>query len=450
MARGGGERDDRRAEPGPGAQDHDLVGVAPPADVHRRHVGEPGDDQVAALPPHVLHLHERVQVPPVGPVDAARDLQVTIGAERKVGAQPAPPPDHRDGGHLLVELPGEVAEQLAAQPLAGQVVGELVGGGQGAQHTRVDLVEVGVHQVEVLGQVIVADPVQVAHVQPEVVDQCLALVLAQRPGRGVLAEKGVDGEQGGDPVAQVLDVGPVLGDGQLARLAFPPVVDVVGDHVHGLGQDMRPGHELQILPDHLLGVRQPVRVPERSAEQLVPDRDVVEQFRRLRHMGADPPALDRPGVQRRGVHALGADPVHRAGHEVRARAFQRVQQHLVGMGGQHVVGVHEREEFSPGPLNAPVAGAARSPALAADQREPGVGGHPALGDLRPGVGGAVVHHDHFKVGERLRGDRFQAVVQILAVVEERHHDTDAWGAGHLAAPCARSQPSATGSKARST
>ena len=324
-----------------------------------------------------------------------------------------------------------------------------MGGGQGDEHAPADLVQVGVHQLEVLGQVVVADPVQVAYVQPEVVDERLALVLAQRLGRGVPAQERVDGEQGGDAVAQVLDVGAVLGDGQLARRPLAPVVDVVGDHVHGLGQDVRPGHELQVLPDHVLGVIQLVGVPERPAEELVPDRDVVQQLGRPGHVGADLAALDRAGVQRRRRDALGADPVHRAGDEVRARAFQRVQQHLVGVWGQHVVGVHEGEELTAGLLDAPVPGPAGAAAVAVDQAEPGVGPGPLPRDLGAVVGGPVVHHDHFQVGERLPGDGGQAVAQHVTVVVERHHNADARKT-HLAAPCARSQPSATGSYARST
>ena len=324
-----------------------------------------------------------------------------------------------------------------------------MGGGQAGEHAPAHLVQVAAHQVEVLGQVVVADPVQVANVQPEVVDERLVLVLAQRLGRGVVAQERVDREQRRDAVTQVLDVGAVLGDRQRARRPLPPVVDVVGDHVHGLGQDVRPGHELQVLPDHLLRVVQPVGVPERPAEQLVPDRDVVQQLRRPGHVGADLAALDRAGVQRRRGDALGADPVHRAGDEVRARAFQRVQQHLVGVRGQHVVGVHEGEELPACLLDAPVPGPARPAALAVHQAEPRVGCRPFPGDLAAVVGGPVVHHDHFQVGERLGRDGGQAVTQHVTVVVERHHDADARSA-HQAAPCARSHPSATGSYACST
>src|SRR6266699_290688 len=73
---GRGERHDRRPELAPRPQDHVLVGVAPLADVDGGHVGQAGDHQVAALPGDALHLDVGVQVPPVGPVDAGRDLQL--------------------------------------------------------------------------------------------------------------------------------------------------------------------------------------------------------------------------------------------------------------------------------------------------------------------------------------------------------------------------------------
>src|SRR5207245_409349 len=110
---------------------------------------------------------------------------------------------------------------------------------------------------------------------------------------------------------------------------------------------------------------------------------------------------------------------------------------------------HEGEELPPRLLDAPVPGPARAAAVAVDQAEPRVGFSPFPGDLGAVVGGAVVHHDHFEVGERLAGDGLQAVAQHVTVVVERHHNADARRT-HLAAPCARSQPSATGSYARST
>ena len=253
----------------------------------------------------------------------------------------------------------------------------------------------------------------------------------QRPGRGALAQEGVDRQQRGDPVAQVLDVGAVLRDGELPGRPLAPVVDVVADHVHRPGQDVRPRHELQILPDHPLRVVQRVGVPERLAEQLVPHRDVVEQFRRPGHVRADLATLDRPLVQRRGVHAAGADPLHRAGDEVGPRAFQRVQQRLVGVPRQHVVTVDEGEEFAGCALDAEVTGSAGAAVEGLDQDEPGVGGGAGAGGLRAVVGGSVVHHDHLQIAERLGGDGRQAVVKHISVVVKRHHDADT-GSVHLA------------------
>src|SRR5207248_5405368 len=120
------------------------------------HVGHVRDHQVATLPGNALHLDVGVQVPPVGAVDPGRDLQLLVRAEREIGAQPAEPPDHRDGAHPPFDLPVDIVEQLDAQPPAGQVVAELAGDGQGREHAPADLVQVGVHQVEVLGQVVVA------------------------------------------------------------------------------------------------------------------------------------------------------------------------------------------------------------------------------------------------------------------------------------------------------
>ena len=272
---------------------------------------------------------------------------------------------------------------------------------------------------------------------------------------------GVDVVQRGHPVPQVDDIGAALRDRQLALGALAPVVDDVRDHVDRPGQHVSLGHQPQVLPDHLLGEGQLMGIPEAAPEQLVPDRHVVEQPRRPGHVRAGLPALERQRMQRRRVEALGADPPHGAAHEVRAGPLERVQQQLVRVGRQHVVAVDEGQELPAGLLDAAVAGTARAAVFRLDQPEPRVGGRLGPGDRGAVVGGAVVDHDHFEIGERLGRDRVQAVGEVVGVIEERYDDADPggghwsslarhldWstGACHLAAGLhGASQPSATGS-----
>ena len=253
-----------RQPPAPGrAQDDDLGRVPAPGDVDGRHERAPGEDQPPVMPADALHPDERVEFPPVGPVDPGRYLQpAPVGPEREIRADPAAPADHRRRLDRLVGLPGVELEQLLPLSRREQVVGELVGGRQPREHPPVDLLQVPATERHELVLVVVAGPGQVADVQPEVVDQRLALVLAQQPGRGPLAQEAVDVEQRGDPVAEVADVGPRLGDRQRALAALPPVVDRVRDHVHGPGQHVRPGHGLEIFPGPDLGKGHALGVPE--------------------------------------------------------------------------------------------------------------------------------------------------------------------------------------------
>ena len=260
----------------------------------------------------------------------------------------------------------------------------------------------------------------------------------------------VDVGQRGHPVTQVGDAGPALRDRQPALGALAPVIDDVGDHVHGPGQHMGLGHEPDVFPDHAFGIGQLVLIPEAAPEQLVPDRHVVEQPRRPGDVRAGLPALERQRMQRRRIDPLRADAEHRAADEVRARLLERVQQQLVRVGRQHVVAVDEGQELPAGALDAAVARAARAPVGRLQQREPRIGGRLGPGDLGAVVGGTVVDHDHFQVGERLGGDRVQAIAEIVFIVEERHDDADP-GSGHRLVPWVHhpaagvSQPSATGS-----
>ena len=271
----------------------------------------------------------------------------------------------------------------------------------------------------------------------------------QQPGRRVPRDERVDVVQRGHPVAQIGDGGPALGDRQAALGALAPVVDDVGNHVHGPGQYVRLGHEPDVFPHHLLGEGQLAGIPEAAPEQLVPHRHVVQQPRRPADMRPGLPALDGQRMQRRGVDPFRPDAQHGTAGEIRSGALQRVQQQLIRVGGQHVIAVDEGEELPAGALDAAVARASRSAVSRLHQREPRICRRLRPGDLGPVIGRPVIDHDHFQVGERLGGDRVQAVGEIVSVVEERHYDANPRRAHwcplgrHPAAGV--SQPSATGS-----
>ena len=121
--------------------------------------------------------------------------------ERQVGAETAGFPDHRDRLDLLIDLPFVELDELVKLPVPDQVVGELVGGGKPGENPRGDLIQVLARQVDELGTIAVAGPVQIAHVEPEVVDEGLALMLAEQFRRAaLLAQKAAMSEQRGDPV----------------------------------------------------------------------------------------------------------------------------------------------------------------------------------------------------------------------------------------------------------
>ena len=352
-------------------------------------------------------------------------------------------PDH---GHLadrLLHDPRGQLGELRHGPDPHQVVGQLVGGGQAAQHPAAHVVQVAVHQVGELGPVGVGHLVQVLDVEPQVVLQGLALVRPEQLGRRVRRDELVDVVHRGHPVAQVGHAGPALRDGQPALRALAPVVDDVRDHVHRPRQHVRLGHQPEVLPDHALRVGQLVGVPEAAPEQLVPDRHVVQQPRRPGHVRAGLPALERQRVQRRRGDPLRAHAVHGAADEVRARPLQRVQEQFVRVRRQHVVAVDEGQVLAAGALHAAVTRAPRPAVLRLQQREPRIGGGLGPGDLGAVVGGGVVDHDHFQVGDGLRGDRVQAVAEVVLVVEERHDDADP-GGGHARCSFRSSRSSAGG------
>ena len=420
----GGPRRHHDRQPSPAArhQHHDLGGIAAPGDAHRRHEREAGDDQPVPGPLDALDPDERAQLAPVRLVQPVG--HVLVGAERQVGPQPPALADHRHGLDRLVGGPHDELQQLVQPVVQDQVVGQPVARRQPAEHPFVDLGQVGPGQPHELGVEPRAGPAQLAHVQPDVVVQRLALVLPDHAGGLVRPQERVDEQQHVDPVGVVADVGAGLGDRQRARAPFPPEVDRVGDDVHRPGQHVGPGDQVQVLPDNALGKDQAVHIPERLAEQLVPHRDVIEQRGCLADMRAGFPGLDGLGVQRRLGDAERADSLHVAGDKVRARILQHVQQARVGMGRQGVVRVHERQVHSPGPLDAAVARVARAAIRHLEQGKPRVGRGLCRRDGRAAVGRPVVDHDDLEVAESLRGDGFQAVPQQVLVVEERDNNAD--------------------------
>jgi hypothetical protein len=80
--------------------------------------------------------------------------------------------------------------------------------------------------------------------------------------------------------------------------------------------------------------------------------------------------------------------------------------------------------MSSGPLHALIARESRAAVRHGEQGEPWISRGQVPGNLRPVVGGPVVHHDHLEVTERLGRDRLQAVSEHIPVVVERHNNAD--------------------------
>ena len=250
--------------------------MPPLCDVHRRDERAALDDQLAAVPLDALDADERVQLTPVRPVQAGRDVQLAVPAQRQVGPEPAPLPDHRHRPDRLLGNPPDQLQQLSGPARSDQVVSQPVHRRQLPHDPAVHLGQVLLGQPHELRPEAVGRPAQFPDVQPDVVDQRLVLMLADQPGQAAPQER-VDGQQRADAIGVVADVRAGLRDRQRAGGPLAPVVDRLGDHLHGPGQHVGQGHDLNVLPDHALGVGQPVLGPERPAEQLVPHRDVVER-----------------------------------------------------------------------------------------------------------------------------------------------------------------------------
>ncbi len=254
----------------------------------------------------------------------------------------------------------------------------------------------------------------------------LALALLVEPG-APLGQEPADRLDGGDPVAEVGQLGVALGDrGGGAALAAAPVVDDVGEDVDlrgpEVGEHVHPG----VLVEDAFGERDEVVVPEGAPEQLVPDRAVVDERVEAGDVGAAPVLLHR-GLVQRGLPLLGGvHHLHVARDEVRAGLLQGAHEQFVGVLRDDVVAVDERDEL-PARMHGPqagVPGVARAVRLLADQPEARVGRAELGDDLRRAVGGTVVDEDDLEVAERLTRDRLQALREIALDVLKGHDNTE--------------------------
>jgi hypothetical protein len=241
-------------------------------------------------------------------------------------------------------------------------------------------------------------------------------------GVAVLQERG-DGPGGAHPVLQVAGLGPPLRDRLGLALALAPVVDDVAQHVHGPGQVVRRDRHRGVLVQ-TGREREPVPLEELAAEDLVPRGAVGQQVGPPGDVG---PLVGDP--EHRGVHRGRArpgrgEPPHAAAGQVGAGLGQRPHHQLVGVAGEDVVGVQERQVGAGGVPGAGVAGRAEALVLLLDQPEPPVPGGELLGDRDTAVRRAVVHHDHFEVPQRLLLQRLQTGLQVALDVVEGHDDAE--------------------------
>ena len=146
-----------------------------------------------------------------------------------------------------------------------------------------------------------------------------------RRRRGVVVLlHGVEGHPLGPPaVAQVGRRRALLGD-RGAVLADPPVVDHLRHDVERAGEEGPGGRRLVLVP-HALGPLEPLRAPERRAEQLVPREHVAEDLGVLAGGDASLRLAVQPAHPGRLVQAVGLPAGDRARHEVGARLVERAR-----------------------------------------------------------------------------------------------------------------------------
>lgn len=195
---------------------------------------------------------------------------------------------------------------------------------------------------------------------------------------------------------------------------------------------MRGKHDRDVLVQRADGEGELVLVPEGAAEDLVAGDPVAGEFPVAGDVGAQPCGRHRhPEHGRLLEPAVGPQPQHVAGREIRARLLQGADQQFVRPRRDDVVAVDEREvaALRVAVADAGVAGVPQPAVLLADQPEAAVlGGEPG-GQGRAPVGGPVVDHHHFEVGDGLLGEGLQAVRQEGFHVVDGDNDTEPWRHG---------------------
>ena len=203
----------------------------------------------------------------------------------------------------------------------------------------------------------------------------------------------------------------------------PPVVDHVRDDREPPRADVGPGGGRLVLVTDPLGPGQARLVPEGAAEQLVPREHVTEDLRVLLDEVRRPRVVQpaHPGQLRESYAVPAGD---RAGDEVGAGPALLVQQHLVGVRRDDVVGVGEGQQLAarvPDPL---VAGGPQPVVVGVHDADPGVAAGVLVRDRARAVGGAVVDDHDLEVPVALRQDAVERLGQVGRDVVHRHDHAD--------------------------
>ena len=209
------------------------------------------------------------------------------------------------------------------------------------------------------------------------------------------------------------------------------VVDVV---VQAFFHQPDAAHVAQVAEDedvvfakiHLRVQAHPVLFDKRAAEELVPQRGVVEVCRARAHpvqvaLPRDD-AARRTGLQRR-VHPV--DPEKARDHEIAIGGRDgHLDEALDGVVGHPVVGVGEVDPLTARAGNACVARGGHAGVGLGNDVYARVGGGIALDNLQPVVGAAVVDGDDLQVSVGLVHDARHSALQVGRVVVEGDDDAD--------------------------
>ncbi|CAM5594268.1 hypothetical protein SCYAM73S_07462 [Streptomyces cyaneofuscatus] len=340
--------------------------------------------------------------------------------------RPPPPrqPLHRECARAIGPFEGEDGQQLLQPPLPHQPPLDAQLRRQPLQHAVPRPVDERPGTLQERRPVGVAAHRQPVQEVPEVVAQTGRVVRPplRRAPVPTLAQERADLLARGDPVPYAGDVRTPPGD---RALPYPPVVDVLVQHVDRAREIVRGDHHRRVLVQLPLREREGVPVPEGAPEHLVPRHPVGEQARVPGDVGAGARG-GQPAVLPRLLPPLPGQPPHVAGHQIGAGRLQRGHHPLVRVVDDEVVAVRERQvgDGRGGVPDAGVAGRAQPGVLLPHQPEPAVPGGELLGDRRAAVRGAVVDHHHLDGVETLFRHRAQAVLQVVLDVVDGDDDAE--------------------------